>query len=288
MTANTSDPATVAVIGGTGRTGRRVADRLRARGVWARIGSRAGVPPFRWEKPNTWEPVLQGCAAAYVAYTPDFTHPGAVETLRSFAEHARRCRVGRLVLLSGRGEADALRAEDAVRASGVPTAVIRSAVFAQNFSEHFFYGPVLDGVVAVPAGRVAEPFLDIEDLADVADLLLTAASPSEETLELTGPRLLTLGEAAAELSAALGRPVIYQPVTVAEFVGGAIEAGVPREEAEALGVVFEQIFDGRNAHTTDTVETVLRRPAGDFGSYVRRAAAAGAWSVEPPTAEMSS
>lgn len=282
-TANAFAPAAVAVIGGTGRTGRRIADRLRTQDVEVRIGSRTAAPPFRWEKPDTWEPVLLGCTAAYIAYTPDFTHPRAVERLRSFAEHARRCRVERLVLLSGRGDNDARRSEEAVRTAGIPTAVIRSAVFAQNFSEHFFHGPVLDGLVAVPAAEVAEPFLDIDDLADVVALLLTAATPSEETLELTGPRLLTLAEAAAELSAALGRPVIYQPVTVAEFVDGALEVGVPEEEAEALGVVFEQIFDGRNAYTTDTVEKVLGRPAGDFSSYARHAAASGAWSLEPGT-----
>lgn len=287
-TPRASAPPTVAVLGGTGRTGRRVADRLRARGASVRIGSRTGKPPFRWERPQTWEPVLRGCAGAYIAYPPDFTHPGAVETLRTLGEEARRCRVERLVLLSGRGEDDARRAEGAVRAAGVPTAVLRSAVFAQNFSEHFFRGAVIDGVIAVPAGSVAEPFVDIDDLADVAALLLTAPDASEETLDLTGPRVLTLEEAAAELSAALGRSVEYRPVTVAEFVSGTIAAGVDPAEAEALGLVFAQIFDGRNAYATDTVEQVLGRPAGDFAAYAHRAAAAGAWSAGRSLRELSS
>lgn len=287
-TTNTSIPPTVAVIGGTGHTGRRVADRLRAGGLDVRIGSRAGSPPFYWELPETWAPVLRGCTAAYVAYTPDFSHPGAVETLDAFAEQARRCRLERLVLLSGRGDDDARRAEDAVRAAGVPTAVLRSSLFAQNFSEHFLHETVGAGVIALPAASVAEPFLDIEDLADIAAWLLTAAPPSEETLELTGPRLLTFAEAAVELSAVLGRPVIYQPVTADEFVEGAVDAGAAREEAEVLGAVFEQIFDGRNAHTTDTVERVLGRPAGDFAAYVRRAAASGAWSRDETLQEVAS
>jgi uncharacterized protein YbjT (DUF2867 family) len=279
-TTNPSIPPTVAVIGGTGRTGRRVVERLRAHGVDLRVGSRFAAPAFFWQQPETWAPVLRGCAAAYVAYAPDFGGFGAIETLGAFAEQARRCRLERLVLLSGRGEDDARRAEEAVRAAGIPTAVVRASVFAQNFSEHFFREAVRDGTIAVPAGSVAEPFLDLEDLADVAVALLIAASPSQETLELTGPRLLSFAEAAAELSTALGRPVAYQPVSVAEFVAGAVQAGVPLAEAEALGGVFEQIFDGRNAYTTDTVERTLGRPARDFAEYVRRAAAAGAWNRE--------
>ena len=47
-----------------------------------------------------------------------------------------------------------------------------------------------------------------------------------------------------------------------------------------LGAVFARIFDGRNAYTTDTVERVLGRPAGDFTAYVRRAATSGAWSLQ--------
>lgn len=246
----TLEPGAVAVIGGTGRTGHRVADRLRARGVEARIGSRTTSPAFAWEHPETWEPMLHGCAAAYVAYSPDISDPGAEESLGAFAELAHRCRVRRLVLLSGRGEAGARRAEDAVRAAGVPTMIIRSSVFAQNFSEHFFRDAVVDGVIVVPAGDVGEPFLDLEDLADVA--------------------------------VRLRRQVVYRPVTVDEFITGAVSAGVPRDEADVLGAVFSQIFDGRDASVTTTVEDLLGRPAGRFGDYVRRAAASGVWNVGAP------
>ena len=278
-TQSTSVPPTIALIGGTGHTGRRVAERLRARGIDPRIGSRAGSPPFHWDQPRTWDPVLRGCSAAYVAYAPDLTHPGAVEAVGAFAEQARASGLERLVFLSGRGEDEAERAEQAVRAAGLPTAVLRASMFAQNFSEHFLHESVREGFIALPAGSVAEPFLDIDDLADVAALLLTASDPSSETLELTGPALVTLEEAAAELSAVVGWPVTYHPVTVAEFGEDARAAGIPEAEVASLEVVFSQIFDGRNAVTTNTVERLLGRPAGDFASYVRRAAASGAWRV---------
>ena len=68
---------TITVLGGTGHTGRRVVRRLRHRGIPVRVGSRAGVPEFRWERPETWAPLLDGAAAAFVAYTPDIAFPGA-------------------------------------------------------------------------------------------------------------------------------------------------------------------------------------------------------------------
>ncbi|GAB3703453.1 Rossmann-fold NAD(P)-binding domain-containing protein [Mariniluteicoccus flavus] len=280
LMTTTHTPRTVpsiAVLGGTGRTGGRVAGRLRDRGIDVHIGSRSVTPAFHWEHPETWEPVLSGCTAAYVAYTPEITHPGAVEAVAALAESARRCGLRQLVLLSGRGEEQAERAEEAVRAAGVPTAVIRSAVFAQNFSEHFLHDPVLAGVIELPAGDVAEPFIDIDDLADVATHLLLATEPADVTLELTGPELLTFADVAEELSVAVGRPVTYRAISVHEFVEGSVEAGMPREDAEDLGVVFAQIFDGRNAYVTTAVEQILGRPAGDFAAYVRRAASSGAW-----------
>lgn len=287
-TTNTSSHPTIAVIGGTGHTGRRVADRLLARGLDVRIGSRSGSPAFHWQQPATWAAVLDGSTAAYVAYPPDFTHPGAIDTLGAFAGQARLSGLERLVFLSGRGEDEALRAEGAVRSAGVPTAVLRASMFAQNFSEHFLSGTVFDGVIALPAGGVGEPFIDIDDLADVAVRLLTDAVPAKVTLDLTGPRLLTFADCAAELSAVLGRPVIYHDVTMAEFVEGATDAGLPEEEVAALRLVFEQIFDSRNAYVTDTVERVLGRPAGDFTDYVRRTAASGAWSLESSREEVAS
>ena len=45
---------TTLVLGGHGKTGRRVAQRLEARGLPVRIGSRSGQPPFDWYAPDTW------------------------------------------------------------------------------------------------------------------------------------------------------------------------------------------------------------------------------------------
>ncbi len=156
------------VTGGTGKTGRRVAQRLRSRGLPVRIGSRAGQPPFDWTRPETWPAALDGAHAAYVAYQPDLAVPGAPETIRRFVHQATAAGVDRLVLLTGRGEEGAIASERIVQGSGLASTILRAAWFDQNFSEDFMAGPVAAGELALPARDVPEPFLDIDDLADVA------------------------------------------------------------------------------------------------------------------------
>ena len=201
------------VLGGNGKTGRRVAQRLRALDRPVRIGSRAGDPPFDWTDRATWPGSLAGVHAAYLTYQPDLAFPGAAEAVGDYAALAAASGVRRLVLLSGRGEDGALAGEKAVAAAGVEWAVVRSAFFMQNFTEDFLAGPVEAGEIALPAGDVPEPFVDADDIADVAVAALLGTIPLDRVYEVTGPRSLTFGEVAAEIAAASGRPVRYVPVS---------------------------------------------------------------------------
>src|SRR5688500_13143607 len=156
---------TTLVLGGTGKTGRRVAQRLVARGVPTRVGSRSGELPFDWEDEATWAPALRDVESVYVSYTvPDVAVPGAVEAVGTFAELAVESEVRRLVFISGRGEEEAQRAERVVREvsekAGAVWTIVRCAWFSQNFSESYFLEPILGGEVVLPAGDVPEPFVD--------------------------------------------------------------------------------------------------------------------------------
>jgi uncharacterized protein YbjT (DUF2867 family) len=276
-TTKTKQPTLV--LGGNGKTGRRVVQRLTALGHVTRVGSRSGQPPFDWEEPPTWAPALAGAGAAYISYYPDIAAPGAVDKVGAFARLAVSRDVSRLVLLSGRGEPEAERAEQAVRDSGADLTVLRSTWFAQNFSEDYMLDDVLQGVVVLPAADVPEPFVDADDIADVAVAALTDDRHVGETYELTGPRPLTFAEAVAEISAATGRDVQYVPVSVDEYVGAAIAQGVPVEVVELLGYLFSEVLDGRNAHVADGVQRALRPTPKDFADYARDAAATGVWDV---------
>ena len=205
---------TTLVLGGTGKTGRRVAERLWALDRPVRVGSRRGTPPFDWDDRSTWAGALRDVGSVYIAYYPDLAFPGAAEAIGAFSRAAVASGVRRLVLLSGR-EAQALPSEEAVRTAGVESTVIRASWFAQNFSEHFLLEAVRAGVIALPAGDVAEPFIDVDDIADIAVAALTEDGHAGELYEVTGPRLLTFADVAAELTLATGREVRYLAVSPA-------------------------------------------------------------------------
>ncbi|WP_433654217.1 NAD(P)H-binding protein [Nocardia sp. CA-128927] len=277
-TKNGNATQTILVTAGTGKVGRRVADRLAANGFPVRIGSRSAELPFDWEDRSTWAPVLDGVRAAFVMFTPDIGDPRAGDTIRAFSELAVASGVQRLVLLSARGEDQAAAAETAVRESGAEWTVLQAAWFNQNFDEGVFTDMVLAGGVAFPAGQVLEPFIDSGDLADVAAAALTEDRHAGQNYELTGPRLLTFGDAVEAIAKGTGREVHYIPVTGAEF--GAVlgaEFGMPAEEVAGMIGIFATLLDGRNAKVTDTVQRLLGREPVDFADYVRDAVAAGAW-----------
>src|SRR5919112_3644096 len=226
-TENTQEKEMTLVLGGTGKTGRRVAARLEARGLPVRVGSRSGEPPFDWEKPDMWASALDGVNSVYISYYPDLAIPGAPEAVRAFTEQAVQGGTQRLVLLSGRGEEEAQRAEQALRevvgGTGVEWTIVRCAWFMQNFDENYLLEPILAGEVALPSGDVPEPFVDAEDIADVAVAALTEDGHAGEVYELTGPRFLTMQEAVGEIAEAAGRDIRFVPVSLEEYEAVLVE-----------------------------------------------------------------
>jgi uncharacterized protein YbjT (DUF2867 family) len=283
MRQSTQDTKPTLVLGGTGKTGRRVVERLRARGLPVRVGSRSGEPRFDWDDRSTWATALEGAGSVYVSHYLDAL-PGAAETVGAFAELAVANGVRRQVLSGGRGEPEAERIEQAVRNSGAELTILRSTWFAQNFSEAGFLDYVLAGEVTLPAPDTPEPFVDVDDIADVAVAALTEDGHVGQLYELTGPRLLTFAEAVDEISRATGRRIRYSPLSIEEFAAAAAEQGVPGEVIELLTYLFGEVLDGRNAHVTDGVQRALGRQPRDFADYARDAAASGVWDPSPSRA----
>ena len=84
---------------------------------------------------------------------------------------------------------------------------MRCSWFFQNFSENYLRDHVAGDEVFLPAGSVGEPFVDADDIADVAVASLTADRHVGQLYELTGPRLLTFAEAVEEIAKAVGRKI---------------------------------------------------------------------------------
>jgi uncharacterized protein YbjT (DUF2867 family) len=277
MTSKLNDKTTL-VLGGTGKTGRRVVARLEKRGIPVRIGSRSGVPSFDWDDETTWGPPLDGVQSVYVTYYSDLAFPGAADAVRSFAKAAVESGVRRLVLLSGRGEEGAQRGEQAVRESGAAWTVVRASWFCQNFSENFLLEPVLSGEFAFPAGDVAEPFIEVEDIADVAAAALTDEKHAGQIYAVTGPRLLTFAEAVAEIAKAAGREIRYIPVSPEQYASSLLEHGLPQDLVNPLVELIATVLDGRNARLSDGVQRALGRAPRGFADYARDTAATGVWT----------
>ncbi|MEU8082378.1 NAD(P)H-binding protein [Micromonospora sp. NPDC049101] len=275
----TTDAGSILVLAGTGKTGRRLAQTLRAVGQRVRAASRSGEVRFDWSQQVTWGPALEGVSAVYLL-APEDPAPAA-----DFVAQAVDSGVGRFVALSGRGidrmvdfSPGMVAAEEAVRKSGVQWTIIRPNNFSQNFSEDLFRQPLLDGRLALPIGDTPEPFVDAQDIADVAATLLTSSGHHEQVYDLSGPRALTFGEAVATIATASGRSMRYVELTPEQYQAELLAEGYPAETATALNALFAGMRAGHLAEPTDGVRRVLGRDALDFDTYAARAAAAGAWS----------
>jgi len=272
-------PGRVLVLGGTGKTGRRVAAGLRSLGIPVRIGSRSATPPFDWNDEASWDACLRGVEAIYITYAPDLAMPGATDAIQALVVRAERLGVRRLVLLSGRGEPEAQACERIVQQSGLEWTVVRASWFFQNFSEGAFAEMVLAGRITLPAGETLEPFVDVDDIAEIAIAALSQAGHEGHVYEVTGPRLMTFADVAAELSDATGRTIEFIEVPHDGFMAEAKASGAPPDVVWMLDYLFSTVLDGRNAHLTDGVQRALGREPTDFSVYARDAAASGVWSA---------
>ena len=268
---------TILILGGSGKTGRRVAERLTAKGKDVRLASRSTLPAFDWTDPSGWAAVLEGVDAAYVSYQPDLAVPGSIEAIGTLCRLVAEKGVKHLVLLSGRGEDEAQAAEEALKQSGVGYTIISASWFFQNFSEAFLLDGIQAGELILPVGEVKEPFIDADDIADVAVAALTQPGHKGKTYEVTGPRLMTFGEAVAEIAKRTGRDIRFTTVDIGDYVAMLEEAQIPADYIWLIQYLFTSVLDGRNESTTDGVAKALGRPPRDFAEYVRETAATGVW-----------
>ena len=269
----------ILVLGATGKTGRRIVESLEARGFPTRRGSRSAFPSFDWNNEANWDDSLLGVESVYINYAPDLAIPGAADSIQAFVDRAAQHGVKRLVLLSGRGEEEAQACERIVQDSGINWTIVRSSWFNQNFSEGAFVEMVQAGQISLPNGDTPEPFVDVDDIADVAVAALTESGHAGEIYEVTGPRCSHSPKwppRSRPPAAARSRTSRFPTTT---FVSEIAKSGAPKDVVWLLDYLFATVLDGRNAYLTDGVQRALARPPRDFSDYARAIAATGVWKA---------
>ncbi len=268
----------ILVLGGTGKTGRRVVERLTKLGKSIRIGSRSEKPAFDWEKPETWSSVLEGMEIVYITFQPDLAVPGAKKIIEEFTSLAVKSGIQKMVLLSGKGEIEAERCEQVVMNAGVDWIIVRASWFNQLYSESFFLDPILAGQVALPKTEALIPFVDADDIADVVVESLLDDKHVGQTYELTGPRLLTFKQVTEEISKATGRDIMLYSITMDEYTKMLGEYQVPEDIIWLIRYLFTEVLVDKNSIVTNDIEKVLGRKAKDFTEYARETANTGIWN----------
>jgi uncharacterized protein YbjT (DUF2867 family) len=269
----------ILVLGSNGKTGRRVAERLeQVANIEIRLGSRNEKIPFDWEKPETWEAILQDIDSVYITFQPDLAIPTAEDSIENFTRLATKSGVQKIVLLSGRGEKEAQICEEIVKQNAKNWTIVQASWFNQNFSESFFLDPILAGIVALPRAEALEPFIDVDDIAEVVTTALLDDKHNGQTYELTGPRLLTFKDVVNEIAEFSGRSITFQPLALDEYTQMLKEYQVPEDHIWLINYLFEQVLDGRNSSITSDIEKVLGRKAKDFSAYAKETAQTGIWN----------
>ncbi len=274
----------ILVIGGTGKTGRRVVESLNSQNHHVRVGSRSSYPPFDWDDPSTYAAALHGMDRAYIVYYPDLAVPGAKEAITTLTEVALKEGLEKVVLLSGKGETEAEACEEIVANSGLNYTLVRASWFNQNFSESFFLEPILAGHVALPMSEIQIPFVDVNDIADVVVKVLLDDSYNNQTITVTGPRKLTLKDAVENIAKKTRREIQFQAISIEEYEEGMKAAGLPEDYVWLFSYLFREVLGKpENQVVSNDIEKILSRKAKDFTEFVQLTSKTGVWNLKVNT-----
>ncbi|UAM99056.1 NmrA family NAD(P)-binding protein [Polaribacter litorisediminis] len=269
----------ILIIGGTGKTGRRVAQNLTQTGHKVRVVGRKTNPAFDWSNPETYAEALKDMDRAYIVYYPDLAVPGARDAITALTEKALEAGLEKVVLLSGKGETEAEACEDIVANSGLNYTLVRASWFNQNFSEGAFLEFVKNGTVALPMPEAEIPFVDADDIADVVSKVLIDDTFKGKTITVTGPQKRTFKEIVDIMSESIDKPIQYIPISIDEFKEGMRQAGLPDSYVWLFGYLFKEVLGNpENQEVSEDVAKVLGRPAKDFETYAKETAATGIWN----------
>ncbi|MQY28876.1 SDR family oxidoreductase [Nocardia aurantia] len=281
---------TVLVTGANGRPGAAVIREFARRGDPvralvrdpARAGELAELPGVRiavgdmlW--PESLENALDGVDRVLMI---SGAGPLMLETQVTFIDAARKAGIGHIVKLGGdegpRWDSEKFRSTRSheqiqryLLASGVPWTILRPSQFMEVYFEEI-PDIVEHGELRLPLGDATLAPITVDDIAKIAHAVLTTDGHEYTTYRMTGPRAISMTEAAADISAAIGRPVRYVDVSPAEKRRQWIEKGYPPPRADAFVQLFEERRRLGSAHVDRTTHQRFGIAPTTFGEFAAR------------------
>ena len=229
---------------------------------------------FDWEAPAELDRVIAGVDTLLVI-PPSARHP--LNTTTALIERGRAHRLAHVVFLSTYGAhlhpgfafgRWAAATEAAIAASGVPHTILRPNSYMSNFST--MLRPAADGALRLPWGSGATSFIDPDDVAAAASIVIRDPHRhAEATYELTGPDALTGDQIAATLHQIGGAPIHYIDTPLKDVERGLHAAGLPAPLIEAFIELHAVMAAGLRSPVTDDIPRLLGRPARPFADYAR-------------------
>jgi NAD(P)H dehydrogenase (quinone) len=273
----------IGVTGATGAVGGRVAALLSARGLIQRLivrdTERAPLLIAAEVRHGAGYADGPSMRAAFAGVGTLLLVPAAeaadrVEQHRTVVDAAVAAGVERIVYLSYLGAApdatftlarDHWATEEHVRASGVPWTFARMSLYLDFLPR--MVGA--DGVLRGPAGegRVAPVLRD--DVARAVAELAAGQGHEARTYDLTGPRAITLGEAAAAIAELSGKPIRFEDETLEEAYASRASYGAPDWEVEAWVSTYTAIAAGELDVVSDDVQRLTGRPPVGVEDWLR-------------------
>jgi uncharacterized protein YbjT (DUF2867 family) len=293
----------VLVTGGTGNIGSRVVHELLDLGVEVRVltrdPERAKALPREAQAvrgdlmdPATIRSAFQDIDGLFLLNAVSVTesHEGLMAVIGASMAKIRRIaylsvhRVDEAPHLPHFGSKVGIEA--ALRASGIPTTVLRPSSYFQT--DLWVKDVILGyGVYPHPFGRVGVSRVDVRDIAKAAALALTSEEPGFRTLSLVGPEVLTGPQCAETWSRALGRPIAYAGDDLDAFEKQALQF-LPPAIAFDIRMMYEHFRDHGLKGTPEEVERLtkfLGQPPRRYEPFVEETAKA--WKAEASASDRS-
>lgn len=272
---------TVLITGGTGKTGRRIAEKLTQFEVDVRLASRSALPikdyesiRFVWGDETTYDTALKDVKAIYLLAPANVAEP--LDVMKPFIDYAVDKGVKRFVLLSASSLPKGGPMMGAVHSyleETVPEwTALRPTWFMQNFSEQQHLETILsEGAIysATDNGRV--PFIDADDIASVAAVALTREEPLNRDVILTGPSAITYDDVASTISRVINKPVEHIKLTENQLRQRFIDSGMEAIYANVLSAMDTAISLGSEENCSNEVKNLTGKDPISFLDFAEQA-----------------